>query len=189
MVVIHLSDYHHRFQEPDVANFSNNSITRHFYHPGFSDSNEKLCPESGKDLKMFIMVNTDPRNVSVRIAIRKTWAKWVERRDLSIGFFIGNIANKFIEKIVKIESIIFNDIIRCNFLDSYKNLTLKTISMLEWTHTYCPKTEYIFKVDDDMFINIPNLLLYVSKLKSHERKLYGGIAARPYRVFRKKTSR
>lgn len=75
------------------------------------------------------------------------------------------------------------DIIQENFVDSYNNLTLKTILMLKWAKNNCVNkgnfniinvnlierfqinyllslvvVKYIMKCDDDSFINVPNLI-------------------------------
>lgn len=46
-----------------------------------------------------------------------------------------------------------NDIVQHSFIDSYANLTLKTGFMLKWLHTNCLDTKFVFKVDDDVFVN------------------------------------
>lgn len=70
------------------------------------------------------------------------------------------------------------DIIQENFVDSYNNLTLKTILMLKWANNNCVNkgercvnktpmfttnvrvvsVKFIMKCDDDTFVNIPNLV-------------------------------
>lgn len=66
----------------------------------------------------------------------------------------------------------YADIIRGNFVDSYNNLTLKTISALEWTHWHCPLAKFVLKTDDDMFINMPKLMEFIDTLRE-KRKIYG----------------
>ncbi|XP_021710734.1 uncharacterized protein LOC5568339 isoform X1 [Aedes aegypti] len=57
------------------------------------------------------------------------------------------------------ESEIYGDIIQESFIDSYNNLTLKTIMMLKWVTNNCDgRVKYIMKCDDDTFVNVPNLL-------------------------------
>lgn len=53
----------------------------------------------------------------------------------------------------------YNDIIQEDFVDSYRNLTLKTVLALKHVGSSCSNTTaYVFKTDDDMFVNVPNLL-------------------------------
>lgn len=57
------------------------------------------------------------------------------------------------------ESEVYGDIIQESFIDSYNNLTLKTIMMLKWVNHNCDgRVKYIMKCDDDTFVNVPNLL-------------------------------
>jgi hypothetical protein len=46
------------------------------------------------------------------------------------------------------------DIVQEDFLDSYRNVSLKSAAMLKWSYTYCPSAKYTLKGDDDMFVNI-----------------------------------
>ncbi|KAM7392130.1 hypothetical protein PAMP_022763 [Pampus punctatissimus] len=46
------------------------------------------------------------------------------------------------------------DIIQMNFVDSYKNLTIKTMMMMKWLATHCPNAFYAMKVDADIFVNV-----------------------------------
>jgi len=63
------------------------------------------------------------------------------------------------------EKHLYDDLIVANFMDSYDNLTLKTMSALEWVDTYCNQSEFVLKTDDDMFINVPNLLSFIDKIE------------------------
>lgn len=38
-------------------------------------------------------------------------------------------------------------------MDSYRNLTLKTLTILHWTLTHCPQATWLVKSDEDVFIN------------------------------------
>ncbi|XP_049875212.1 beta-1,3-galactosyltransferase 5-like isoform X2 [Pectinophora gossypiella] len=52
--------------------------------------------------------------------------------------------------------------IQGNCVDSYSNLTLKVLSMLEWADTYCPRAPRVLKTDDDVFPNLPRLLRFLA---------------------------
>jgi beta-1,3-galactosyltransferase 1 len=57
------------------------------------------------------------------------------------------------------ESEKYNDLIQERFVDSYQNLTLKSITMLKLFHLHCAKShKYLMKIDDDVFLNVNNLL-------------------------------
>lgn len=65
------------------------------------------------------------------------------------------------------ESQAYHDIIQSNFLDSYYNLTIKTMVMFEWLSSYCPSTSYAMKIDSDMFLNVHNLVNMLLKAPQH----------------------
>lgn len=73
-----------------------------------------------------------------------------------------NPANEVVDELqlrIVNESEVYGDIIQESFIDSYNNLTLKTIMMLKWVTNNCDgKVKFIMKCDDDTFVNVPNLL-------------------------------
>lgn len=77
--------------------------------------------------------------------------------------------------------------IQSDFLDSYKNLTIKTMVMFEWLSTHCPNSFYAMKIDSDIFLNVPNL---VKMLWDAPRQLYmTGFVVRHAYIVRLKTSK
>ena len=63
-----------------------------------------------------------------------------------------------LQELVEEESLHYSDIIQEGFVDSYNNLTLKSVMMLKWVLSNCRSVRYIMKTDDDMFVNINNLV-------------------------------
>jgi len=81
---------------------------------------------------------------------------------------------------VEEESLHYSDIIQEGFVDSYNNLTLKSVMMLKWVLSNCHSVRYIMKTDDDMFVNINNLVRLL-KLRNVSNLLVGALicGARP----------
>ena len=52
-----------------------------------------------------------------------------------------------------------------DFIDSYANLTVKSLMLLKWFSKSCEKVPYVLKTDDDVFINLKNLHALVAKNK------------------------
>lgn len=46
-----------------------------------------------------------------------------------------------------------NDIIQEDFVDSYKNLTVKIIMSFKWVKLYCPQAEYVIRVNHHVVMN------------------------------------
>ena len=55
------------------------------------------------------------------------------------------------------------DLVITEHMDSYNNLTLKTMAAFDWMLTFCPQTEYLLKTDDDMFIQV-RFCMYIPTL-------------------------
>ena len=55
----------------------------------------------------------------------------------------------------------FGDLVQEDFLDSYANLTIKSVMLLKWFTQSCEKgpkgPQYVLKTDDDMYINLVKL--------------------------------
>lgn len=132
----------------------------------------RICPMNGEKLELLIFVTSKWTHVGERMAIRQTWGTFANRKDVSLAFILGQGLNEDVHEALSGENKVYGDIIRGNFIDSYKNLTLKTISYLEWIDKYCNQTKYILKTDDDVFINVPRLMQFLSKHTS-KRIIYG----------------
>lgn len=161
-------------------------ITRDLYESGHLDSPD-ICPDSGETIKLLIVITSAPVHREARLAIRQTWGHFGTRRDIAIAFLVGAAGQSTDDAIVA-ENYMYNDIIRGRFVDSYNNLTLKTISMLEWVDEHCSRASFVLKTDDDMFINVPKLLQFTEKKHADKRTIYGRLAKK-WKPIRNKKSK
>lgn len=108
-------------------------------------------------------------NFEARLAIRSTWAQdATSLRGVRVFFLLGRSSNQSLNAAVGDESIQYSDIIQEDFLDSYNNLTLKSVMLLKWVGQNCANAQYVMKTDDDMFVHLPNLFrLLRTKDRSH----------------------
>lgn len=162
-------------------------ITSFFYEAGHVESPTEICTNEGEAIKLIIVITSAPAHRDARLAIRQTWGHFASRRDIAIAFLLGT-AGQQMDDAISAENYMYNDIIRGKFVDSYNNLTLKTISMLEWVNENCPKASFILKTDDDMFINVPKLLQFIEKKQSDKRTIYGRLAKK-WKPIRNKKSK
>ncbi|XP_002941819.1 beta-1,3-galactosyltransferase 2 [Xenopus tropicalis] len=104
---------------------------------------------------LVLLIPSMPQDVLVRDALRKTWANESLIPGISIKriFLLGRSFVNDIEISVEQESSTFHDIIQQDFLDTYRNLTVKTLMGIEWVSRLCPRASYVMKVDTDMFFN------------------------------------
>uniref|UniRef100_A0A1Q3FX12 Hexosyltransferase n=2 Tax=Culex tarsalis TaxID=7177 RepID=A0A1Q3FX12_CULTA len=165
--------------------------TKDIYEKGHMNdqtSISNICPQKGADVNLLILVTSAPTHREQRLSIRQSWGHYGIRRDISIGFMLGRTQDQRIEDQLSAENYMYSDLIRGNFIDSYKNLTLKTISLLEWTATNCPNATYLLKTDDDMFINVPKLLQFIETHLSYKRSIFGRLAKK-WKPIRNKKSK
>ena len=162
--------------------------TSDLYVSGHSQPNIELCPNSGEFLRLLILITSAPIHREARLAIRQTWGHYATRRDIAIGFILGATQTQSIEDSLAAENYMYGDIVRGRFIDSYNNLTLKTISSLEWIDTYCPKVSFVLKTDDDMFINVPRLLAFIDQHQKETNVIYGRLAKK-WKPIRNKKSK
>ncbi|OCT90414.1 hypothetical protein XELAEV_18019027mg [Xenopus laevis] len=104
---------------------------------------------------LLLLIPSMPQDVLVRDVLRKTWANESLVPGISIKriFLLGRSFVNDTEISVRQESSTFHDIIQQDFLDTYRNLTIKTLMGIEWVSRLCPRVSYVMKVDGDMFFN------------------------------------
>ncbi|RLV91520.1 hypothetical protein DV515_00014087 [Chloebia gouldiae] len=132
------------------------------------------------DLRPFlvILVASSPGDVKARQAIRITWGSrdsWWGQHILTL-FLLGQDArteDRAAALAVEDESILYGDIIRQDFVDTYDNLTLKTIMAFQWLSEFCSNARFFMKTDADVFINTPNLVKFLLRLNSSENVFTG----------------
>ncbi|XP_008545396.1 beta-1,3-galactosyltransferase 5 [Microplitis demolitor] len=159
-----------------LAILVHNNSARAIYQAGHDVAVPEKCPTNGKDMNLVIVVTSAPSHIEARTAIRQTWGHFGQRTDVSIVFILGTTKDNKLEKLIKYEEKIYADIIRGRFIDSYNNLTLKTISTLEWKNKFCSDAKFLLKTDDDMFINVPRLLSFIKQHEKETNVIYGRLA-------------
>jgi len=119
----------------------------------------------GGDVRLLMVVKSVIEQHDRRDAVRKTWG-----RELTTGggkktktlFLLARPSEdkdvKNLQKLIEYEDRIHGDILQWDFMDTFFNLTLKEVNFLKWFHIHCPDVEFVFKGDDDVFVNTNNIL-------------------------------
>jgi len=124
---------------------------------------------------LVLVVPVAPSNRKARDAIRQTWGNetLVQGELIQTVFLLGlpsrgNVTEQ--QEDVSKENLQYHDLIQSDFIDSYINLTLKTMVIMDWLATRCPKVSYGMKIDSDMFLNVENLvsMLKMPDIPTHE---------------------
>lgn len=114
-------------------------------------NNSQLLP-TAKDILIFVC--SDVRHRDRRKVIRATWARKLRPRPI---FLLGVGSSRVDNQMAMEEAKIFGDVIIEDFVDSYQNLTLKTVFALKHYLRLAPNSQYFFKIDDDVLLNSYNL--------------------------------
>ena len=147
---------------------------------------ENVCVFNSSDgrprLDMVITVLSIPTNFSMRNILRDTWVS-ATRGNTSPSvrhvFLLGAPLDKQTQPLIDAEAKKHNDIVQMSFVDSYQNLTLKTMMMLEWATAVCYNARYIYKVDEDVFSNIM-ALINITKQSTENTSILGEQRLREY---------
>lgn len=125
-----------------------------------------------------IAISSSPKNFEQRMAIRNTWgsAEVLNSTKGAILFLFGRINNHMrLQKQIYEESMNYRDIVQGDFIDSYRNLTQKSIMALKWFSSYCSQVKFLMKTDDDIFVNTELLATYLKENESKKRWIVGCI--------------
>ena len=134
----------------------------------------KICFTSSRkprNVFMVVLISSSPENFEVRNAIRRTWGAdhLINGELLRMLFVLGKPGDQSTEMRTKLktEDARYKDIVQGNFIDSFQNLTLKIILGLKWITRNCPHAAYLYKGDEDMFVNFKNIVHYLKKLRAN----------------------
>ncbi|KAK7939193.1 hypothetical protein WMY93_002519 [Mugilogobius chulae] len=121
------------------TNIRSRSLNPHSFE--FLINEPKKCERVSPFL--VILISTNHKEFDARQAIRETWGDESVYGDIHILtiFLLGRNTDDVLNQMVEQESQIFHDIVVENFIDSYHNLTLKTIMGMRWVATFCPKAQ------------------------------------------------
>ncbi|KAI8041762.1 beta-1,3-galactosyltransferase 1 isoform X2 [Drosophila gunungcola] len=123
-------------------------------------------PACDKDVRVLILVHSAVRNIDKRRIIRETWAdrSYIDRTPLRVIFLVGGVgenAERW-QQFLGRENHQHGDLIQGNFNDAYRNMTYKHVMALKWFNEKCAHAQLLVKVDDDVFMNTPQLVKYLA---------------------------
>lgn len=146
----------------DLQPLSPAAATRHPLEVAYYGGYKFLLNEPNKCQErnplLVLLVITQPQDVARRQAIRHTWGNESLVPGVSVlRLFLTGVHPQFtspLQHLLEEESFIYRDIVQQDFLDTYNNLTLKTLMGMEWVSKFCPNVPYVMKADTDIFLNV-----------------------------------
>ncbi|XP_056125668.1 beta-1,3-galactosyltransferase 2-like [Rhinichthys klamathensis goyatoka] len=157
-------------QKDTLAHLPNQQIQQRgstiYYHIAHPSNYHYILDEPDKCQQnpfLVLMVPVAPHQVEARNAIRSTWGNesTVQGKAVMTLFLVGLTGGSDSEKAqqqLEEESRQHGDLLQSNFVDSYLNLTIKTMVIMDWLATRCPQANFSMKVDSDMYLNMENLM-------------------------------
>ncbi|GCC26460.1 hypothetical protein chiPu_0004877 [Chiloscyllium punctatum] len=124
---------------------------------------EDKCQKVTGEQLLLLSIKSRVEEFERREVARKTWAQERGVRHLQVRrlFLLGIPANQSSlaswSGLLEQESQTYQDILLWDFQDTFFNLTLKEIHFLKWLDQFCPSAEFVFKGDDDVFVNVENI--------------------------------
>ncbi|KAL3314413.1 Beta-1,3-galactosyltransferase 5 [Cichlidogyrus casuarinus] len=121
------------------------------------------------------LVKSAVGNVYNRSVLRDTWFKDLKRYNFRAYFILGLSCERS-QELISQEAQLHNDIIQANFKDYYRGLTRKLIAGLTWLSEQPMNfTNYLILTDDDYFVNVKNLNLFMRTLNKDENFMSGNL--------------
>ncbi|KAK6623019.1 hypothetical protein RUM43_008871 [Polyplax serrata] len=132
------------------------------YNFSYLYSNSYKCKDS-RNLRLVYIIKSSLENFERRKVIRRTWGYEKRFSDVKIFtiFVLGTSLKAEYQVSIDREINAYKDIIQIDFIDSYYNNTLKTMSAFKWVTEYCPHSRFYFFSDDDMYISTKNVLRFL----------------------------
>ncbi|KAK2145335.1 hypothetical protein LSH36_687g01017 [Paralvinella palmiformis] len=126
---------------------------------------------------VIVYVYSERDHLEKRQLIRDTWGNLSQYDDFSQYelrlFFVTGRKDGDTDLMddLKVEVSTFNDLLVGDFNDSPENLTLKGLNALFWIRANCPlnRIRFVFKTDDDVFVNLYAILNYVTSIGEGSR--------------------
>ncbi|XP_078524342.1 beta-1,3-galactosyltransferase 5-like [Lissotriton helveticus] len=133
------------------------------------------CPEC-KPL-LIMAIKSHPLSAYRRMVARQTWAAERQVLDYHVKtlFLMAKTENTSHMQLVAREVKEYHDILQWDFVENHHNLSLKERCFLEWVHYNCKEAEFIFKGDDDEFVNPDAVVNYVKETPEAAHTIHGSM--------------
>ncbi|KAM5171489.1 beta-1,3-galactosyltransferase 5-like [Mantella aurantiaca] len=114
---------------------------------------------------LILAVKSHPARSTGRVTLRQMWARErnINGYRLRPLFLLGKTDVKGHMEIVKVESQAYSDILQWDMAEGHHNLSLKERCFLEWLYLKSPNVDFIFKGDDDEFVNLDAVTRYITE--------------------------
>ena len=138
---------------------------RHF--PLLWDAPAKCA--GGRGVFLLLAVKSAPEHYERRELIRRTWGQERSYGGLPVRrlFLLGTpgpedeARAERLAELVALEAREHGDVLQWAFVDTFLNLTLKHLHLLDWLAARCPHARFLLSGDDDVFVHTANVVRFL----------------------------
>lgn len=127
-----------------------------------------------------IIVITRAEEQEARRQFMATYGRFSKRYNFVILFPVGLSNDEKVNIALRKEHENHSNILQTNFIDSYRNLTLKSYSYANYVRKNCTNVKAILKVDDDISWNVEKVLNFLEEIDPRENVLYCQTVLKPW---------
>ena len=122
-----------------------------------------ICSREPDDdiMLLVLLVHSAVDNRAQRDSIRNTWASTTHRFTgvrISLVFLIGIDPDQRLMTNVLNEGNAYKDLVILDMMDTYRNLSLKSLLGLHWVTEFCEESKFVLKLDDDVYVDLQNII-------------------------------
>ncbi|XP_070586206.1 beta-1,3-galactosyltransferase 5-like [Erythrolamprus reginae] len=138
---------------------------------------DKLCQGPFRAPLLLLAIKSHPGSSGRRATLRRTWAQTAEVGGFWLRplFLLGAPSSQKQLELVAQEVRVFGDILMWDLVESHHNLSLKERCFLRWVHGHCQQAAFVFKGDDDLFVNPKVLTNYLHQTPNASHFIHGHI--------------
>jgi hypothetical protein len=108
---------------------------------------------------LLVLVHSDPKNFDTRRVVRETWGRNTAQVRV---LFVTGLVRGAVKSRLEREHDEFGDVIQGSFDDAYRNMTYKHVMVFKYAIYHCPQARYVLKTDDDVFVNMPSMIRFLT---------------------------
>ena len=131
-------------------------------------NSKSVCLKSHERPFFLALIHSKAQHFRQRQVIRSTWAS--QHSTVLPVFLLGSVQQKhqhssYVDEqsVIEAERTKYGDIVQGDFIDHYRNMTIKNLMGLQWATKYCPDARFILKSDDDAFIDVVQLRQFIQR--------------------------
>ncbi|KAM6158536.1 acetylgalactosaminyl-O-glycosyl-glycoprotein beta-1,3-N-acetylglucosaminyltransferase [Rhynchocyon petersi] len=134
-----------------------------------------------RDVFLLLAVKSSPDNFERRELIRRTWGQERSYGGLRVRrlFLLGTPPPESAQRAEQLASLVgleareHGDVLQWGFADTFLNLSLKHMHLLDWVAERCPRARFLLSGDDDVFVHTANVLRFLEE-QQPDRHLFIG---------------